>query len=107
MLFRFMLSDDREEILLRARRGLMKTSIETGAPVVPVYHLGNSRILKFGPPFLRGLSRRLRTSIGMIFGQWGLPIPIQHPIHMVVGPPIHPGVRLNTDTDTVNDRSWP
>jgi hypothetical protein len=87
-----MLSDDQEEVLIRARRGLMKTSIETGAPVVPVYHLGNSRVLKFGPAIIfRGLSRRLRTSLGLVFGLWGLPIPIQHPIHMLVGLPIQPG----------------
>lgn len=87
-----MLSDDQEEVLIRARRGLMKTSIETGAPVVPVYHLGNSRVLKFGPAFIfRGISRRLRTSLGLVFGRWGLPIPFQHPIHMLVGLPIQPG----------------
>ena len=90
---RFMQSDEREEVLLRARKGLMKTSIETGAAVMPVYHLGNSRILKFGPSFLRGVSRKLRTSLGFIFGQYGLPIPIRHPIHMVVGKPILPGAR--------------
>ena len=87
---RFLASSGQEEVILRSRKGLFKTSIETGAPVVPVYHLGNSAVLKFGPHWLLSLSRRLRTSLGFVYGKWG-PIPTQHPIHMVSGDAIKPG----------------
>ena len=85
-----MLSDDHEEVMLRERRGVIRASIQNGAPLVPVYHLGNSAILRFGPAWLRGLSRRLRMSVGLVYGKWG-PIPVQHPMHMVTGKVIMPG----------------
>lgn len=87
----FMVRKDREEILLRGRKGLIRTAIETGTPIVPVYCLGGSQILSFGPTFLKALSRRLRTSIGFVFGRLGLPIPRQIPMRMVSGKLLWPG----------------
>lgn len=96
----FMLKDDREEVMLRTRKGLMRTAIETGTAVVPTYFMGNSRVLKFGPQFLKTVSRKLRTSLGFVFGRLGLPVPIQHPITMVVGKAIQPEVlALKPDDD--------
>jgi Diacylglycerol acyltransferase len=92
--YRFMLSDDHEAIMLKSRRGVAKVSIETGCPIVPVYHLGNSRLLRFGPSWLRGVSRRLRMSLGLVFGQWCLPLPVQHPLHVLSGKAIPPGTHL-------------
>lgn len=86
----FMLRDDREEVLLRNRSGLMKTSIELQTPIVLVYYMGNSRILKFGPVWLKDISRRLRTSLGFVYGRWGTPLPIKHHIEMVCSKPIQP-----------------
>jgi hypothetical protein len=94
----FMVKSDREEIKLRGRKGLMRTAIETNTPIMPVYHLGNSQILSFGPQLLKSVSRRLRTSLGLVYGKYGMPIPHQVPIHMVASkllwpgafPPLHP-----------------
>lgn len=91
----FMVRKYREEILLWGRKGLMQTAIETGTPIVPVYFLGGSQVLSFGPTFLKALSRRLRTSIGVVFGRLGLPIPRQMPIHMVSGKLLWPGAELH------------
>lgn len=91
----FMVRKDREEILLRGRRGLMRTAIETRTPIVPVYFLGGSQVLSFGPSCFKPLSRRLRTSIGFVFGRLGLPIPRQKPIHMVSGKLLWPGAALS------------
>jgi diacylglycerol O-acyltransferase 2, plant len=91
---RFMLSDDHEAIMLKSRRGFAKVSIESGCPIVPVYHLGNSRLLHFGPAWLRGVSRTLRMSVGLVFGQWWLPLPVQHPLHLLSGKAIRPGLQL-------------
>jgi hypothetical protein len=59
------------------------------------------------PPaqFLEPLSRRLRTSIGLITGRWGMPLPYKVPLHMVVGdlvpvrclPRSHPGFEAAVD----------
>jgi diacylglycerol O-acyltransferase 2, plant len=91
----FMVRKDSEDILLRGRKGLMRTAIETGTPIVPVYFLGGSQTLSFGPTCLKALSRRLRTSIGFVFGRMGLPIPRQITIHMVSGKLIWPGDALH------------
>ena len=90
---RFMLADDHEEIMLKSRRGIAAVAVETNTPVVPVYHLGNSRLLKFGPQWLMGASRKLRTSLGLVFGRWCLPLPFKRPLHMLSGKALHPGMR--------------
>lgn len=77
------------------RKGLIRTAIETGTPVVPCYHLGNSQILRFGPAWLKPVSRRLRTSIGIVMGWMGTPLPLQMPIYMCVGKRLTPGAPLN------------
>lgn len=80
------------EIKVLYRKGLIRTAIETGTPVVPCYHLGNSQTLRFGPQWLQPLSRRLRTSVGIVMGCMGTPLPVQVPIIMCVGKRITPGV---------------
>jgi hypothetical protein len=55
--------------------------------------------------FLEPLSRRVRASIGLITGRWGLPLPYKVPLHMVVGdlvpvpclPRDHPGFEAAVD----------
>lgn len=74
------------------RKGLIRTAIETGTPVVPCYHLGNSQTLRFGPAWLKPVSRRLRTSIGIVMGWMGTPLPVSVPIYMCVGERLIPGV---------------
>jgi len=81
----FMIKKHEEQILLKGRFGFVKAAVETGIDIVPVYYFGNSQILNFGPEFLAPLSRKLRLSIGWIYGVLGLPIPRKVELFMVVG----------------------
>jgi len=91
----YMNYEDHEQILL-TRKGFVRIAVETGVSLVPVYYFGNSKLLKFGPSFLSSISRKLRFSIGLIYGQYGLPIPYQYPIFMVVGKSL-PAVKLSKE----------
>lgn len=42
-------------------------------------------MLDFGPKSLQGISRKLRTSFGYMWGWMGLPVPRPLPIYMVNG----------------------
>jgi 2-acylglycerol O-acyltransferase 2 len=66
-----------------------------GADIVPVYSLGQSRMLDFRG--CCGLSRRLRTAVGVFWGRWGLPVPRRHDIIVAVGRPI-PGTACSNCT---------
>ncbi len=41
---------------------------------------GQSQALKFGPEWLQGISRKWRTSLGVLHGRFGLPMP--YPVEM-------------------------
>ena len=57
-----------------------------GADVVPVYHLGASHVLSITGNDV--LSRKLRMSLGWVWGRWGLPLPRKCEIVSLVAPPI-------------------
>ncbi|GLC48559.1 hypothetical protein PLESTB_000111200 [Pleodorina starrii] len=78
-----------ERIKLSGRRGFVRLAIETGAPIVPMYHFGNSQALSFGPASLQPVCRRLRMAFGTIMGQWGLPVPRPVELFMCIGKAIH------------------
>lgn len=81
----FMQYDDKEQVLLANRKGFIRMALANGVDIVPVYHFGNSRVLSIGPKSLMEFCRKMRTSVGILIGRWGLPIPRRHPIYMVVG----------------------
>ncbi|GIL50994.1 hypothetical protein Vafri_7066 [Volvox africanus] len=79
----------RERIKLKGRRGFAKIALEEQVDgIVCVYYFGQSQVLSFGPAWLAGVSRRLRTSFGYLTGWMGLPVPKPLPIYMVNGRPI-------------------
>lgn len=84
----FMQYEDKEQVLLASRKGFIKMALSNGVDIVPVYHFGNSRVLSIGPQSLMELCRKMRMSVGILVGRWGLPIPKQHPIYMVSGRPV-------------------
>lgn len=85
----FLDTADAERIYLRRRQGFVRLAMREGAHIVPVFFFGNTRTLrKLNSPLLRALSRRVRASVVIFYGRWGLPIPFRHPIKMVVGAPI-------------------
>jgi hypothetical protein len=80
----FMLYPDREEVLVRKRQGFIKTAIEHGAAVVPVYYFGNSRLSHaIGGKTLQDLSRKLKASIIIPYGRWYSPVPFQEEVMLV------------------------
>eukprot|EP00455_Lapot_gusevi_P046131 TRINITY_DN6023_c0_g1_i1.p1 TRINITY_DN6023_c0_g1~~TRINITY_DN6023_c0_g1_i1.p1 ORF type:complete len:134 (-),score=26.19 TRINITY_DN6023_c0_g1_i1:210-611(-) len=93
----YMQHQDREELMLRSRKGFVEVAVQSGVEIVPIYYFGNSKIVDFGPRFLSGISRKLKMSFGLIYGLWGLPIPRPHPICMVIGEPIP--VQQKSDKD--------
>ena len=56
------------------------------ADLVPVYHLGQTQLLTFWGT--EKISRTWRASVGLFWGQWGLPLPRKHQIITLVAPPI-------------------
>lgn len=55
------------------------------------------QVLDFGPPWLQRLSRKMRASVGIIYGRWGLPVPRRVPIFMVTGKPLDVGPAMSKD----------
>ena len=56
------------------------------ADIMPVYHLGDSQLFHFWG--LTALSRKLRASLGFVWGRWGLPLPMQHDLISAISYPI-------------------
>lgn len=89
----FETNNEDEVILLEERRGLIKLAIQTGADLQPCYIFGNTKILKCwhgqgipgGTEFLSTLSRKLGFGLILIFGRFGLPVPIRIPCLGVTG----------------------
>ena len=82
---------DYERIKLLDRKGFVRIAIEHGADILPVYMFGASRMMSFGPPWLMALSRRLRASLGVLYGAWGTPVPRRTRLRMAVGVPVPVG----------------
>ena len=59
------------ERVLTSHRGFVKLALRSGVPIVPIFILGQSRALSFAGS--KRLSRRVRASIGVWWGRWGLP----------------------------------
>jgi hypothetical protein len=93
----FMIRRDHERIKLKDRKGFVRIALEHGVPILPVYMFGANQVLDFGPPWLQRLSRRMRASVGMIYGAWGLPIPRRLPIFKVTGRPLEVGPPMRKD----------
>ena len=64
----------------------MSAALILCADIMPVYHLGDSQLFNFLG--FKWLSRKLRASLGVIWGRWGLPLPRQHDLIALVDYPI-------------------
>lgn len=63
------------------------------ADIMPVYHLGDSQLFHFWG--LNALSRKLRASLGFVWGRWGLPLPMQHDLISAISYPIKGEQRIH------------
>jgi 2-acylglycerol O-acyltransferase 2 len=100
----FMIRRDHERVKLKDRKGFVRIALEHGVPLLPVYMFGANQVLDFGPPWLQRISRRMRASVGMIYGVWGLPIPRRLPIFKVTGTPMPVGPAMRKDHPDFNRR---
>ncbi len=75
----FLLSEEREEIILRKRLNTIKAAIEEGAHIVPAYFFGNTRLFHTtgggSDSFLSKISRSMRISAVLFYGRHYLPVP--------------------------------
>jgi hypothetical protein len=67
----FLADPDVEHIVVKKRKGFVRAAVETGSYLLPTYYFGQSVMLKFGPRWLRRLSRKLRTTFGFMYGPFG------------------------------------
>ena len=69
---------DEECVLLESRKGFIRMAIKHGVPVIPVFCFGGSKAFKRLqlPPFVEKVSNMLRISLCVLFGRWGLPVPL-------------------------------
>lgn len=78
-----------EKVYLKARTGFIRTAIEQGALLVPVYCFGHTQLWDVWPKhdsWIAALSRRFQFSFIWFWGEWWMPpLPRRVPLTMVVG----------------------
>jgi diacylglycerol O-acyltransferase 2, plant len=87
----YLMNPDTESIYLSKRLSTVRTAIQEGAHIIPLFFFGNTRMFdilgadKGSDSLLSRLSRRLRMSIMFFYGRNFLPVPYRIPIKMVTG----------------------
>jgi diacylglycerol O-acyltransferase 2, plant len=82
-----------EVLVLKNRKGFIKAALESNATaVVPIYCFGVTHTFCLRPPpsSLIKLARRARISAQAFWGRWGLPLPFNHKLLVVIGPTLKP-----------------
>ena len=78
-----------EYVLLKHRKGVSKLALQTGSHVLPCYGFGNTSVYDawYDPwGYMQYLSKKLRMSIIMFSGRWGMiTIPKKVPLYCVIG----------------------
>jgi 2-acylglycerol O-acyltransferase 2 len=93
-------SQEVERVLVKEKKGLARMAVLTGAPLVPCYSFGATRLVKtVADPFgiLLAISRTLRISLVVPLGRYYLPIPVRTPCTVAFGKPI--AVRCMAEKD--------
>ena len=87
----FLCNQETEDIYFSKRKQIIKLALQEGAHIIPGYFYGNSMLFNsYGAKsgensWMSWLSRKLRASIVFYYGRHYLPVPIRHPLKMVIG----------------------
>eukprot|EP00929_Paragymnodinium_shiwhaense_P075081 TRINITY_DN38398_c0_g2_i1.p1 TRINITY_DN38398_c0_g2~~TRINITY_DN38398_c0_g2_i1.p1 ORF type:complete len:360 (-),score=77.89 TRINITY_DN38398_c0_g2_i1:223-1302(-) len=97
-----------EEVALKKRKGLAKLSLKKGIPIIPAYSMGNTAVYtswydSFG--IMESLSRKLKASIFVFWGRFGLPLPHRVNISMLIGDPVVPEAVIPEPSDEDIDKT--
>eukprot|EP00904_Undaria_pinnatifida_P008005 jgi/Undpi1/4334/HiC_scaffold_17.g07700.m1 len=85
----FMSTPAEERLYVGKRKGFIKLAMRTGSEVIPCYYFGNTTVLEIiRHPMLTNISRKLGVSITILWGRWGLPVPMPCKVICVTGKPI-------------------
>ena len=83
------MSCDKEVLFLRKRYGFVRLGLEHGAPLVPVFAFGQTRVYSWMRlPFAAKIARKIGWVPMIIWGYKWTVMPRQIPMHIVVGKPI-------------------
>lgn len=85
----FVCNQDTEDIYFKDRKQIIRMALQEGVNIIPGFFYGNSKIFQRvgssgGNSWISTLSRRLRASIVLYYGCHFLPVPLRHPLHMVI-----------------------
>ncbi|CAM9598235.1 unnamed protein product [Phaeothamnion confervicola] len=89
----FLVSTEEERVYLKNRKGFVRMAVMQGADVVPLFFFGNSSLFTLvgggDGSLLLSISRRIKSSLLVFHGRFGLTVPYRRPLRMVSGRPIH------------------
>ena len=80
-----------ERIFLKQRKGFVKLALETGAQLVPIYFFGSTDMfnqISSSKGFLAHISRKVRITFNLFYGQYFLPIPYATKVTIAIGDPV-------------------
>jgi len=87
----FIVNQEKESIYFMKRQNTIKTAIQQGANIVPLFFFGNTKLFKVAgqsgsDSFLSRMSRKFKTSVIFFYGRHFLPFcPFRHPIKFATG----------------------
>lgn len=98
----FLTSHEKENIVIKKRKGFFKLALETGSDILPIYTFGISEMYQRSsisikiPKFFKNEN----DSVAWYWGLFGTPFPKRVPLMTVVGKPIHvPFTKNPSDED--------
>lgn len=80
-------NDSGEQAVLASRKGFIRVAISHGATLVPVYVFGANHLFSriSLPDAVSSFSRRIRASLMLFYGRFGLPVPFARPLTYAIG----------------------